>query len=287
MSEYVYQSTNNPSTPPKNGRCLLFALSRELRDMIYEYALTEQDGLFTQRNDDYEEYDTGIILGEAPKRRVKFWPSSDPNSRKEYNALPFVCRQLFQETKGLELRCNTLTFRTTHRYQREDLNNGLEYLKDFLSTCSLETKALLKNVTVISNDWPSASYQFLNLGGTSIVDFCANYPTATITIRLQKFTWNIMHPSMMIFTRNIAHTILRGGNPELSTSPWIKKSRRPHFVQTDVTGIPLPKNLRIMPSSKFKPLKADEPLPLYIHFHPSTDIEQFMNDAKEWCEKGF
>jgi hypothetical protein len=35
----------NPSTPPLDGPCFFYQLSRELRDMVYEYALSVPEGV--------------------------------------------------------------------------------------------------------------------------------------------------------------------------------------------------------------------------------------------------
>ncbi|KAI4940903.1 hypothetical protein J4E91_011080 [Alternaria rosae] len=70
----------------------LLDLPRELRDIIYEYTLTEEDGLLVQE-----------------------WPTMHPKAAgakygTDANQLKFICRQLYTETTGLGLRYNKVTF---------------------------------------------------------------------------------------------------------------------------------------------------------------------------------
>ncbi|KAI4670683.1 uncharacterized protein J4E88_009775 [Alternaria novae-zelandiae] len=70
----------------------LLDLPQELRDMIYEYALTEDEGLFVQR---------------WPAMHLK---AAGATYRTDPNQLKFTCRQLYAETTGLSLRYNELIF---------------------------------------------------------------------------------------------------------------------------------------------------------------------------------
>ncbi|KAF2711274.1 hypothetical protein K504DRAFT_489183 [Pleomassaria siparia CBS 279.74] len=96
--------TGDPTTPPTDGHCVFFDLPQELRDTIYEFAFTEENGLFTQRR-------------AMPKGVIKLWASREDacyqetnTSEQEQDQLRFVCRQLHRETAGLGLRYNRLTF---------------------------------------------------------------------------------------------------------------------------------------------------------------------------------
>lgn len=85
-----------------NERSPLMRLSRELRDIIYEYALYEPKGLFVYRDQDY---------------KATFCCSRRDHA--DFNQLKYVCRQLYHETHGLERRLNELVpagvFRTAPR----------------------------------------------------------------------------------------------------------------------------------------------------------------------------
>lgn len=65
----------------------LLQLPRELRDMIYNYALYQPSGLFYYRDQDYKSH---------------LCASADTQA--EFNQLKYTCRQLRQETVGLELK---------------------------------------------------------------------------------------------------------------------------------------------------------------------------------------
>jgi hypothetical protein len=75
-----------------SGHFRLLDLPRELRDTIYEYALTEKAGLVISRS-----FPSCV-------RPLDDQYGSDPNP------LKFVCHQLYKETKDLGLRYNKLTF---------------------------------------------------------------------------------------------------------------------------------------------------------------------------------
>lgn len=73
------------STPPP-GPSRLLALPRELRDTIYEFTLTEPNGL-------------------SLRTRLSFFVGLRNNSKQEeMNQLKYVCRQLYAETKGRALQ---------------------------------------------------------------------------------------------------------------------------------------------------------------------------------------
>ncbi|KAF2011861.1 hypothetical protein BU24DRAFT_465454 [Aaosphaeria arxii CBS 175.79] len=84
--------TTSALAPPPT--CRLLDLPRELRDLIYTYALYSPDGLFYQRYDDYK-----AILSPSLESAV------------EWNQLKYTCRALYHEVAGLELQMNDeLTF---------------------------------------------------------------------------------------------------------------------------------------------------------------------------------
>ncbi|KAH6865291.1 hypothetical protein BKA58DRAFT_443343 [Alternaria rosae] len=70
----------------------LLDLPRELRDIIYGYTLTEEDGLLVQE-----------WLTMHPK-------AAGAKYGTDANQLKFICRQLYTETTGLGLRYNKVTF---------------------------------------------------------------------------------------------------------------------------------------------------------------------------------
>ncbi|CAO2652285.1 Nn.00g005680.m01.CDS01 [Neocucurbitaria sp. VM-36] len=93
-------SSNNPSVPPTNGICHFLELPAELRCMIYEFSLSQAEGIQYRPGSD----------GKTFKQRTK---GSMPNSSEsDANQLKYVSRQLFRETRDLEIRYNDLYFKT-------------------------------------------------------------------------------------------------------------------------------------------------------------------------------
>jgi hypothetical protein len=92
--------SNPTSKTPVQGPCRLLQLPRELRDLIYEYALTEDGGL--------------VSSGTHPRRLY----AAGKDEQSEPNQLKLVSKQLYSETKGLPLLYNNLTFRNFDHLER-------------------------------------------------------------------------------------------------------------------------------------------------------------------------
>ena len=120
------------SSQPNSSR--LLDLPREIRDMIYEYALTEDQGLLLVEHDDTQK----SFRGCRP---------TDPGTKS--NCLKYVCRQLYYETKGLDLGLNDLTIRSEFGEQTEDFIT-------FLGTCSVGQQQCIRKVTLCTK-WNSFS----------------------------------------------------------------------------------------------------------------------------------
>ncbi|KAI4613932.1 hypothetical protein J4E80_006620 [Alternaria sp. BMP 0032] len=128
------------SAPPSAPNRLL-ALPRELRDIIYEYALTEDEGLLLfERRTLGEPYSSQRIF---EGRRL-----TDPDV--ESNRLKYVCRQLYDETKGLGLGLNDLAMHSKRQ---------IEGFAAFLHTCSASQQQWIRKVTL--NDAFVGSHGYL------------------------------------------------------------------------------------------------------------------------------
>ncbi|KAI4915123.1 hypothetical protein J4E90_005162 [Alternaria incomplexa] len=99
-------ATGGSAAPSAPNR--LLALPRELRDIIYEYALTEDEGLllFERRT-----------LGEPYSSRRIFEGRRPTDPDVESNRLKYVCRQLYDETKGLGLGLNDLAMHSKRQVE--------------------------------------------------------------------------------------------------------------------------------------------------------------------------
>jgi hypothetical protein len=92
---------STPEVPPADGHCHFFRLSGELRNMIYEYAVSEPQGLYYRRDDN-----AGRFLPHATE------VEDLSASTQESNQLTYVNRELHLETKRLGPRYNDVHFST-------------------------------------------------------------------------------------------------------------------------------------------------------------------------------
>jgi hypothetical protein len=79
--------------PNGNSAFPLLRLPGEIRNLIYEYALTNEYGAYYRK-------EPGVKPKLYPARRACY----------ELNRLKYVCRQLYIETAGIELKFNTILF---------------------------------------------------------------------------------------------------------------------------------------------------------------------------------
>ena len=237
----------DPSVPPESGECLFFTLSRELRDLIYEFVLTlPGDGALTYRT--------------SPTSGASYFEGHTPGT--EYNRLRYVCRQLNSETSGLCLRFNDLYFPHT-------LINGLNHYTDFLRDCPehhlnrikkliIEGKAGFKDWKHILEDWERVctAISFPNLH-----DFCSKHPTSVVIVRYDYLGNGTKSQSQWVIYSAVFCLSLRGshdfnltpGEETLVRETRLRYSRR-------AASLPSPPNLRLS-LSKCHPKERREVVP--------------------------
>lgn len=120
-----------------------FRLPQELRDHIYIYVLHEPKGVIYVASSDGS---AKLRTGSRPRSRrglLVTWLFRNTRSRTimrkiyngEVNQLKYVCKQLYNETRGLETSCNTITF--------DNPTNAVEHCTTFLHSCpSLHSAAI-------------------------------------------------------------------------------------------------------------------------------------------------
>lgn len=113
----------------------------ELRNEIYQYALTEEEGLCW--NDDLQMMCT--VQMSSPMT-----PTSNPA-----NQLKFVDKLLRNETKGLELRYNDLAFAGT----LSDINSAAEHAVSFLEQLPASRHKHLRKITLLSPRSPRHNFR--------------------------------------------------------------------------------------------------------------------------------
>lgn len=210
--------STDPSIPPKDGRCLFFTLARELRNIIYEYALTEEWGLASHKREPYSKFVTarGPPSGAGEDETFKNWGDDRlaESSAMESNQLEYVCRQLHQETSGLGLKFNALTFYSTEKIC------ALRHFDSFIQECSTTQQRHITKITVVQdnvhNSWVwYENFAFESLTGYGVAaplyNFCLTRPDVQAVVR---FNWRLDSPPLRM-TLGI-HLACRGTvNPNL------------------------------------------------------------------------
>ncbi|KAF2735876.1 hypothetical protein EJ04DRAFT_182573 [Polyplosphaeria fusca] len=173
------------SIPSADGTCHLFRLPRELLDIIYEFALTEDQALFSLPTTDRK------IAGGYSRQSKKLFLCKF--GHKEANRIKYTCKKLFFETRGLSIRYNVITFarndyipshaqffhflkhcspRITHRIR-------VEIVDWVLASPGPPTPRVERWSDIYRTDVPSAFIDSLH----ELLGFCATHPNARIIYR--------------------------------------------------------------------------------------------------------
>ncbi|KAF2872790.1 hypothetical protein BDV95DRAFT_606362 [Massariosphaeria phaeospora] len=203
-------------------------LPGDIRNSIYEFAFYCPDGLFCTEKKEPDGSRKLVITG---------------SDHEEFNTLKFVCRQLYWETAGLELKSNQICFRPSqsseHNANRTSPTLCIPLFFHFVETCTPSRLAWLTNVTI--KEWDTYSepercvtkrcYEYINSQCDRIVDlqrFCVLHPKISVTfvipgfgpiehLRTAKFVW-----------LGLALTRLLRGVDLIPTFPQGRLMRRPN-----------------------------------------------------------
>ncbi|OAG11414.1 uncharacterized protein CC84DRAFT_1211075 [Paraphaeosphaeria sporulosa] len=150
---------------PLQSQCYFFNIPPELRNAIYEYALTEFMPLLCTAGDA-----TG-----SPKLLLQYQPG-DKEARREANQLRYVCRQLNYEARTLSLRYNDIHF------------HGIENFESFLLSSMHTLHRRFRNVIILDDhESLKKSYTINQLIDRSmspvLYTFCSRNPKARVVIR--------------------------------------------------------------------------------------------------------
>ncbi|KAI4705101.1 hypothetical protein J4E89_009395 [Alternaria sp. Ai002NY15] len=211
------------SAPPSAPNRLL-ALPRELRDHIYEYALTEDEGLLLFERHRINDTDLKSFKGCRP---------SEPGV--ESNQLKYACRQLYQETKGLGLGLNDLAM---------DPTLGTKGFVAFLDTCSARQQQCIRKVTLSDGFLRGNKYKYSWDGAMYTLEpLCASHPWIMIHLYvfslsyIDSATYWIITAGNILYKRYL-HTDHAVIPPSLRS---VTVPVNPHMRNQ------LPKNLRVFP----------------------------------------
>ncbi|KAF2240957.1 hypothetical protein BU26DRAFT_572195 [Trematosphaeria pertusa] len=158
----------DPGAPlnSKNSSSRLLQLPGELRNRIYEYVLTDPSPLGLQ----YSEQFVGGTCISKPWLKPRFEGMRD----KEITKIKYVCRKLYAETAGLEIKFNSLRF--------SDSECPARMFKDFLAICSPSKAAWIRTVVLRLGDYSHCISVLQENIDTllPIADFCRRNPQATV-----------------------------------------------------------------------------------------------------------
>ncbi|KAI4705100.1 hypothetical protein J4E89_009394 [Alternaria sp. Ai002NY15] len=227
----------------------LLDLPRELRDIIYEYALAEDGGLIVQE-----------------------WPTTHPKATGakygiDANQLKFTCRQLYTETTGLGLRYNKVTFGGSC---------GFEAFEGFIgSDCTPAHFGRVKSIVILLES-PDKLLQDLMAGDA----LGKAYPALSFEMRCAWMTERT-DPNIWCWGGCNIQYILRGTFPDLAAVGFKNMVRWNGGTFEDGYGA-YSKNVQIFPGSF-----DEEGLRSGAIDGAITDVNGWVAQFKKWFEEGF
>jgi hypothetical protein len=249
----------DPSIPPSDGRCLFFKLPAELRNEIYEYALTADDGLVCRSQDN--KHFTYHALRDGGVEDT------------EFNQIHYVCRQLHTETKGLVLylnnnviifKCDVAMTSVEDDFILLDTTNGLTCAEHFLQQCAPTLHPHLERLTVCASDtlfYPNSGRYVKDIteviaDNAILLQFCRANPQVTILVR---FSGAMEDGVRHHYHFNLHYMLARNirSNHTLHILQYFEDFRADWSDETwmnfpELKGIHLPLNLRIAMTGDFQ-----------------------------------
>jgi hypothetical protein len=177
-----------------------------------------------------------------------------------------VCLQLYQETTGLGLRLNDLTFVDTRKYGSV---SAYDHFGWFMRNCSSQQLGRIQRVTIIDESTrayqPQPGYSLFvkvvnRLCVSSLLEhFCRNYPKAKVIVRLD---WNYRVQDEYIICMYALSRILRG-RPQfiLPSNPATSQGFAGELPRYFSGG--LPRNLRFSITKNFSEEHAQRGLSVF------------------------
>jgi hypothetical protein len=171
------------SDAEEDHRCLL-CLPGEIRNSIYEYALTYANGLIHREVDGTKRL---YLSPPSPERgsqvSSKRRKREEPELWKEANQLKYVNRQLYAETRRLALQYNDIVFHYANVYLA--MENASKFVKELSPVLAATIRQLtikfdLSEYKDNASEWDQKQKEAIVLG---LFRFCDHYPSSTIKIR--------------------------------------------------------------------------------------------------------
>ncbi|KAF2640349.1 hypothetical protein P280DRAFT_550121 [Massarina eburnea CBS 473.64] len=281
-------STSDPSVPSPDGTCHLLRIPGELRNRIYKYALTEPHGIgYVEDNssesrlvcltkiktEDTRTINRNIVMIE----RTSFL-RKHPVRQVVANQIQFVNRAFRQETRGLGLKFNVITFFPTLE------NYAIGVLARFLATCPSEKKDWLRAIVVDRFKQGTSSKSRLKSDQNVIFDFCRTHDK--VKVELPVVTLQKNHDNIFLETCAVMR-LLRNEDHLVSKLPYISYYHLSihQFMDTSYTKLikkifvgDVPRNVQLYPWGIFD----EEYIRIGFHFSGYGGIKaQAGNDDWE------
>ena len=269
MSTSKFRNTTNLHAPTSRTAPQRFlSLHAELRNHILQHALTEAHLLL-------------YIEPTATTKARIFKPIAD--IQREFNEIKYVCKQLYAETAGLEIKYSTIEFYGDFPAEK---GPGMKFL-EFMLTCAPTKAAWFHHVELTTN---RAGHQNDNFEMmieppatmTCIVGFCRANPDLKIAYVSRAF--------QIEFNRNVYEFFLRGEYLAYVLRHAELDVLLPHGMFSSCAwspgnfGIAIDvENFQIWPSQR-KGLELQEVLRC-LEKYPSL-VDEFRVVARSWLANG-
>lgn len=239
----------------------LLALPREIRDIIYEYALTEVDGLVI------------IETSNQKTSTSKFKLCYGDEKYEEANQMKFACRQLHVETRGLGLKLNKLRFMS---------NCHMMSFRRFLSTCSIKQQQSLRRITLsFRYGYLRTHYALITTIRPNLLAFCTANPQCEMIIRLKSYYTSKSLLKKIIYGSQLQYLLHQTCSEIFPAAHY-----RPFIDSMSHHVINCPTNLKVYPATS----PGWRQIP-YCHNPEDMAASQRMREHsiqyEKWCREGF
>jgi hypothetical protein len=223
-----------------NESSIFFSLPPELRNIVYEYALTNEQAVHTQIN----------ALGQPTLTLV-----SDQGLITEANLLTYVCWNLYAETRGLSLRFNNIVVKC------QDSSPALAECVIFLHAVATKYHPFIRRIDLVEKSGLHPPITGLGklrniLSGrkfSSIHGLCVRQPYTRVIIRLDIERTDFDTYRCFVISHAATSLYLRGHpgvsliqNSTLVSLVLQEHYRQPRVLYKEKPGEILPENFRFV-----------------------------------------
>jgi hypothetical protein len=166
-------STSATNVPLANVSPLI-RLPRELRDLVFEYALSFEGGLIADVINATGQDSTG-----NDSTAVTRFHAKESLEKMKANQLRLVCRQFYAESNKLELRYNDITFVDTNGQ-----SNAFTNFVHFYKNCPAAQLQFVRRVTILDSHKSFIQREELEHEALAVFpSFCKHFPNALFVVR--------------------------------------------------------------------------------------------------------